>query len=507
MSISDIGHGKARAARRRRLTIFALEPRVMYDGAAAATAAHHADHHHDHADGHAAGGPEGADHAPPPKPAPAITAAVGQPVNGGTVELQGTGKAGDTINLYADGSTTMVGTGKVGPGGTFDMTTTATFADGVHSIVATETDAANRTRTSTAFAVNVDPNAPVITAVVGQPAKGGTVELKGTGQAGETINLYADSGTTIVGTGTVGSDGSFDITTTTKFADGVHKFAATETDGAGLTSALSTLAFPVNVDPNAQVVVAADPALDGGKLEIAFVDGTLADYQTLIGDIRPGVEVVVISGPDGLQQIAAFLKGQTGVDAIHIISHGGDGVVDFGGENLTTGDISSYQATLAAIGSSLVPGGDILIYGCDVAAGSAGETLIQQIASYTHDHVAAATGLVGAASLGGNWDLDFQVGTIDVATAINAASGANYNFVLKTYAFTDGTGSATNSGHPTVTTTYQDLTLTETDNSSGFKSPTINYDATFGVQAFGGSASATARLDITKTDNSAFAAA
>ena len=286
MSISDIGRGKAKAARRRRpLTIFALEPRVMYDGAGAATAAHHADHHHDHADG----GPEGAGHLPPPKPAPAITAAVGQPVNGGTVELQGTGKAGDTINLYADGGTTMVGTGKVGPGGSFEITTTASFADGVHSIVATETDAANRTRTSTAFAVHVDPNAPVIAAVVGQPANGGTVELKGTGQAGETINLYADSGTTIVGTGTVGSDGSFDITTTTKFADGVHKFAATETDGAGLTSALSTSAS-VDVDPNAQVVVAADPALDGGKLEIAFVDASLADYQTLIGDIRPGVE-------------------------------------------------------------------------------------------------------------------------------------------------------------------------------------------------------------------------
>src|ERR1700760_2057042 len=37
---------KGRAKRRRSLGFMALEPRIMYDGAAAATAAHHR-HHHD----------------------------------------------------------------------------------------------------------------------------------------------------------------------------------------------------------------------------------------------------------------------------------------------------------------------------------------------------------------------------------------------------------------------------------------------------------------------------
>ena len=61
-----------------------------------------------------------------------ITTLVGQPLNGGTVELQGSGEtAGDTIDLYADGNTgTIVGTGQVKADGSFDITTTATFADG-----------------------------------------------------------------------------------------------------------------------------------------------------------------------------------------------------------------------------------------------------------------------------------------------------------------------------------------------------------------------------------------
>jgi len=191
--------------------------------------------------------------------APVITTLAGQPVNDGTVELKGTGDAGETINLYADGDMkTVVGTGTVGAGGTFDITTTATFHDGVHTFTATETDAANLTSTAStpAFTVDVDPNAPVIMAMVGQPVNGGTVELKGTGEVGETVNLYADGTTTIVGTGTVGAGGTFDITATATFTDGVHTFIAKQTDAANLTSTASTPALTVDVDPNAPVVTA-----------------------------------------------------------------------------------------------------------------------------------------------------------------------------------------------------------------------------------------------------------
>src|SRR5581483_9811116 len=127
------------------------------------------------------------------------------------------------VKLYADGGSTVVGTGVVTGGGTFDITTSSTFADGTHSLTATETDAAGLTSTASApLGVNVNPSTPALTSVVGQPVNGSTVEVKGTGEAGETVNLYADGGSTVVGTGVVTGGGTFDIVTSSTFADGAH---------------------------------------------------------------------------------------------------------------------------------------------------------------------------------------------------------------------------------------------------------------------------------------------
>ena len=113
---------------------------------------------------------------------PQITGLVGQPVNGGTVELQVTGiNVGDTINLYADGTNTIVGTGTVVvAGGTFDITTSGTFADAVHTFVAQEIN----TRIRTCPNRNRSPSMSIrmhrrSTMLVGQPINGGTVELHG----------------------------------------------------------------------------------------------------------------------------------------------------------------------------------------------------------------------------------------------------------------------------------------------------------------------------------------
>src|SRR5665213_1240918 len=69
---------------RRRPGIFLLEPRVMYDGAAAASAGHHGDHHADHHHTNADGSP-GGPFAPPvgTPPAAGMTRAEGASPNSG----------------------------------------------------------------------------------------------------------------------------------------------------------------------------------------------------------------------------------------------------------------------------------------------------------------------------------------------------------------------------------------------------------------------------------------
>ena len=161
---------------------------------------------------------------------------VGQPVNGGTVELKGTAiTVGDTIDLYADGNTTaIVGTGTVVAGGTFDITTTADFTDGKHTFTAIETNSTNPTiPTSQPFAVEVESLAPTGLAQKGTATNGGTIEITGTGDAsGDTITLY--NGATVIGTGTAGANGAFDIIATGPFTDGTYtNVTATDTSADG----------------------------------------------------------------------------------------------------------------------------------------------------------------------------------------------------------------------------------------------------------------------------------
>jgi hypothetical protein len=85
----------------------------------------------------------------------------------------------------------------------------------------------------------VDP--PKIT-FVSTPATTTTtapVTVRGTGDAGDTIRLY--DGTTLVGTATVGADGTWSMTV--NLAVGSHTLTATQTVNqaphAGLTSAVS----------------------------------------------------------------------------------------------------------------------------------------------------------------------------------------------------------------------------------------------------------------------------
>jgi hypothetical protein len=67
---------------------------------------------------------------------------------------------------------------------------------------------------SPALTVDIDPNAPVITTLVGQPLTNQTVELQGTGEAGDTVDLYADGNTsTVIGCLTsalIGQNGRID---------------------------------------------------------------------------------------------------------------------------------------------------------------------------------------------------------------------------------------------------------------------------------------------------------
>jgi len=190
-------------------------------------------------------------------------------------------------------------------------------------------------------------------------------------------------------------------------ADAAH--AAADAAAKALIPAVAT---PVEVR-------AADPAKDNGKTEVAFVDTSISGYKTLEAGIRDGVAIVEINGgQSGLAQMAAWAEAHTGYDAIHVLSHGSTGELIVGTDIVTDATLSTpvAQAELAEIGHALKAGGDLLLYGCDVAAGADGQQFIADLAADTGAVVEAATHRVGSADAGGSWTLDAATGSVAVVS-------------------------------------------------------------------------------------------
>ncbi len=166
-----------------------------------------------------------------------------------------------------------------------------------------------------------------------------------------------------------------------------------------------------------------DPA--GGdadvRVEIVFVDTGIENGQQLLADLmsRDGVSITQVhlidSNSDGVHQIAQVLAGQQGIDAIHIISHGAAGQIQLGSSTLSTGSLDGYTGQLNDWGSALADSGDILIYGCDLAADGQGRALVNAIGILTGADVAASVDPTGHAAEGGDWDLEHQVGMVETA--------------------------------------------------------------------------------------------
>ena len=240
---------------------------------------------------------------------PTVGAVVGQPVSGQAVEVTGTGQSGDIINLYADDGLTVIGAGTV-VNGAFDIFTSASFADGYHTVSATQTDAAGLTSAASAdFGFSVAPVAPVITSQIGWSTGGQAIEVKGTGQNGDTVTLYADGGSTPVGIGVV-TNGSFDIVTTTTFSEGVHVFKATQTDGAGLVSPLGVSFQAANSPSQPTLMTAAGPTTGGQPIEVKGA-GQNGETITIYADggTTPVGSGVVVNGVYDIVTSATFTDG------------------------------------------------------------------------------------------------------------------------------------------------------------------------------------------------------
>lgn len=175
--------------------------------------------------------------------------------------------------------------------------------------------------------------------------------------------------------------------------------------------------------------------------ELVIVDAGVEGYQTLLadmlaqaGDTRLLNVVVLDAHRDGIAQISDVLTRYGNLDAVHLVSHGGPGALQLGSGALDASSLDRRAAEVAAWGKAFSADGDWLIYGCDVAAGNAGEAFVQRLSQLTLADVAASRDLTGNAALGGDWDLEFTTGQIDTRLAVSAAMQSQWQGLLETLA-------------------------------------------------------------------------
>ena len=203
--------------------------------------------------------------------------------------------------------------------------------------------------------------------------------------------------------------------------------------------------------PSVQLTeVTTSSAAEQQTHEIVFVDTGLENYQALVDDLisnsdtSRSIEVVLLdSDSNGIDQISETLKTQTGLDAVHIISHGSDGSVQLGNTSLNADNLTQNKLNIALWANAFSESGDILIYGCNLAASEVGQSLINQLSELTLADVAASSDLTGHASFGGDWELERSAGSIEATVAISAEAQGQWTEMLADYNETNWSGTQT----------------------------------------------------------------
>jgi large repetitive protein len=195
-------------------------------------------------------------------------------------------------------------------------------------------------------------------------------------------------------------------------------------------SNMTTTSFSTPVVPTVAIL----------RQQVVFIDAHVDDCQMLATGVLPGIEVVLLDPQrDGVQQISEVLAMISGIDTVHIVSHGSAGSIQLGNSFLNVENLSDRASELMGWAEHLATNTDLLIYGCEVAQGKAGQNFIARLSELTGAAVAASTTKVGNAELGGKWQLDVTTGEITSSSAFTPEKMAAYGYVLAN----DNGGSAT----------------------------------------------------------------
>ncbi|MEO6860821.1 MAG: DUF4347 domain-containing protein, partial [Microcoleus sp.] len=171
------------------------------------------------------------------------------------------------------------------------------------------------------------------------------------------------------------------------------------------------------------------------KKSLVVVDSRVENYRQLIGGIKAGTEVFILSQTrEAIDQITEILGQRHNINSLHVVSHGREAAIAIGSTELNLDNLETYSNQLQQWGKSLSESASILLYGCNIAAGKSGLKFIQKIREFTGANIAASQNPTGSAALGGDWKLEITTGQINAELAFEKEVLENYTSVLATLA-------------------------------------------------------------------------
>ncbi len=221
---------------------------------------------------------------------------------------------------------------------------------------------------------------------------------------------------------------------------------------------------------------------------MVVVDASLENYQQLIDGIRPGAKSFLLDPQsDGIEQIGELLRQHQETEVLHLLSHGSPGCLYLGNSQLSLDTLGDYASTLQKWKVK-----QLLLYGCNVAAGDAGEELMTKLQALTGASLAASTTRTGTAARGGNWKLEWRTPGMKTPLALSAEAQMAYGGILISqqeyqalralYQGTNGASWRNNTGW--VSWNFSSSTPPDASVVNGWRGVTVTNDRVTGLQLF-----------------------
>ncbi|HEY4761826.1 MAG TPA: DUF4347 domain-containing protein, partial [Thermoguttaceae bacterium] len=148
---------------------------------------------------------------------------------------------------------------------------------------------------------------------------------------------------------------------------------------------------------------------DVRQVNFALIDDSLQDIDLLMRSLAPNTEIYLYdhqqqSPTDVLSTVYDWAKTNNAqIDSLSILSHGASGSFVLGNEWLSLSTLGESAEAWQRLGDVMTLGADINIFGCNIAAGTSGQDLIDNIGRLSGADVFASVDDTG---YGGDWVLE-----------------------------------------------------------------------------------------------------